>query len=340
MLMTLYSFALAVALVLSAPWWLARMLMTDRYREGLTQRLGRVPAWVREFAQSKHIVWLHAVSVGETLAATRLVAELEDALNANAASDSDEKPWRVVISTTTRTGQHLAEQRFGTERVFYFPLDFAFAVRAYLRALQPHMLVLMESELWPRLLHECAATGVPVVVANARMSDRSFTRTQRFASLWKRMASRVTLFLVQSEQDAERLRQLGATNVTVTGNLKYDIRAPKQSRIAELIREVADGRPIVVAGSTVASTEAKVFHEEAQVTESWIRSALPMHFWLWPRVILSGLTSFGIGFTLFHPCGRRNSSAESAEKMRLPTVRQSQALSRLQMSFFSTQSVT
>ena len=246
--MLLYSFVLAVAAVVSAPWWLLRMATTGRYREGFAQRLGRVPLALRTFAADHKILWLHAVSVGEVLAATRLVAELEAALGTD---------WRVVISTTTATGQALARQRFavgaeGGSRVFHLPLDFAFAVRAFMRALQPQALVLMESELWPRLLHECSSRNVPVIVANARVSDRSFARTQRFARLWQRMARHVTLFLAQSEQDAQRLARLGARNVQSVGNLKYDVRAPQQSRIAELIKTVAAGRPVIVAGSTTA----------------------------------------------------------------------------------------
>ncbi|SEG48891.1 3-deoxy-D-manno-octulosonic-acid transferase [Bryocella elongata] len=270
--MPAYSLLLLLALTLSAPWWLTRMLTTQRYREGLAQRLGRVPATLREYARGHRIVWLHAVSVGEVLAATRLVAELDAALR-----EQKNDSFRIVISTTTRTGQELARQRFGAERVFYYPLDLAFAVRAYLNALMPDALILMESELWPRMLAECHRRSIPVSVVNARVSDRSFARAQRFRAIWSRLLAKVTLFLAQSEEDARRLVNLGARadGVRTSGNLKYDVRAPKQSKVADLIRIVANGRPIVVAGSTVASTEARVAPEEAQVVESWMRGALP-----------------------------------------------------------------
>jgi 3-deoxy-D-manno-octulosonic-acid transferase len=253
--MALYSLLLAVGLVVCSPWWLARMV---RYRAGMAQRLGRVPAELRAAVAGRQVVWVHAVSVGEVLAATRLVAELEAALGAG---------WVVVVSTTTATGQALARERFGAARVFYYPLDFAWAVRATLRALQPKMLVLMESELWPRMLVECGRARVPVAVVNARVSDRSYARGMRVRAVWGRVLRRVDLFLAQSEEDARRLVAMGARveAVRAIGNLKYDVRAAKKSRVAELIREAAAGRPIVVAGSTVDgryASEEQIFLQE------------------------------------------------------------------------------
>jgi 3-deoxy-D-manno-octulosonic-acid transferase len=259
--MLAYSALLTLALALSSPWWLLRMATTERYREGLRQRLGAVPEQLVATIQGKRVVWVHAVSVGEVLAASRLVGELEAALGDG---------YRVVISTTTRTGQALARERFGSKRVFYMPLDFAFAVRAYMGALKPAALILMESELWPRMLHECVRGGVPVVVANARMSDRSFARAQRMQWIWGRILRKPALWLAQSEQDALRLVIAGvrAERVRVAGNMKYDIRAPKQSRLPEWIRSVARGRPIFVAGSTVDVVPA----EEELVIEAWKES--------------------------------------------------------------------
>ncbi len=256
--MLAYSALLTLALVLSAPWWLVRMATTERYREGLRQRLGAVPARLVAAVQGRRVVWVHAVSVGEVLAASQLVGELEVALG---------EGFRVVISTTTRTGQALARERFRAERVFYMPLDFAFSVRAYLRALKPAALVLMESELWPRMLSECGRGGVPVVVANARMSDRSFARAMRVQWIWGRVMRKPALWLAQSEEDARRFVGVGARagSVKVAGNMKYDIRAPKESRMPELIRAVAEGRAIFVAGSTVEGVPA----EEELVIAAW-----------------------------------------------------------------------
>ncbi len=247
-MMLAYSALLTVALVLSAPWWLLRMATTQRYREGLQQRLGGVPKALTTAIARRRVVWVHAVSVGEVLAATRLVVELEMALGAG---------YCVVVSATTRTGQALAQKRFGAERVFYMPLDFGFAVRAYLRALKPEAMVLMESELWPRMLHECARAGIPVAVANARMSDRSFHRTMRVQSVWGSVMRMPTVWLAQSEEDALRLVIVGvrAENVRVSGNLKYDVRSRGENAMAQRIRTAVGDLRVVVAGSTLDGEE-------------------------------------------------------------------------------------
>jgi len=258
-----YSLLLTVVLVLSSPWWLLRMATTARYREGLLERLGGVPARLREVVPGCRVVWVHAVSVGEVLAASRLVGEMEAALNSSGGAG-----WVVVVSTTTRTGQALARERFGAGRVFYMPLDFGFAVRAYLRALKPAALILMESELWPRMLHECSRAEIPVAVVNARVSDRSFARAIKVRWIWKRVVRRPSLWLAQSEEDARRLVAMGARAETVSaaGNLKYDVRAPKVSWVAELIKEAAAGRPIIVAGSMV---ESGGVYEDQSVIAAW-----------------------------------------------------------------------
>src|SRR5215467_824194 len=181
-----YSLALALVLILGAPYWIFRMATSGKYREGLGERLGFVPKRLRSNL-NEPVIWVHAVSVGELLAAARLIADLRERLPS----------WRVVVSTTTRTGQTLARQRFGAENVFYFPLDFAFAVRAYLRALKPQLLVLMETEFWPRLLVESRRAQIPVAVVNARISDRSWPRYLRLRFLWKRLLGGLTLVLAQ-----------------------------------------------------------------------------------------------------------------------------------------------
>jgi 3-deoxy-D-manno-octulosonic-acid transferase len=271
--MALYCLLLMAVLVLGAPYWIVRMIGGRRYRAGLGQRLGRVPAPLRAAVAGRQVVWVHAVSVGEVLAATRLVAELEAALG---------EGWVIVVSTTTATGQALARERFagviGAQtgraapgRVFYYPLDFAWAVRAYLHALRPRLLVLMESELWPHMLVECGRAGVPVAVVNARVSDKSFARGMRVRAVWGRVLRRPDLFLAQSDEDGRRLVAMGARAdaVKASGNLKYDVRAPGESRVAELIREAAQARPIVVAGSTAEAQGDRNLSEEEMVILAW-----------------------------------------------------------------------
>lgn len=258
-----YSSLLMAVLVVGSPYWLVRMATSGRYRAGLWGRLGRVP---RELAAWRamvgaRVVWVHAVSVGEVLVAARLIEEFQRV----------RPELRFAVSTTTKTGQELARKRLADCSpegcgVFYLPLDFGWVVRRYLRALGPEMVVLVESELWPNLLEECGRAGVPVAVANARISDRSFPRYMRLRGLWRPLLAQVRVFLAQSEETGERLRAIGGAalrdRVAVTGNVKYDARPGGESRVAELIREAAAGRPVVVAGSTV---EGKPRQEEELV---------------------------------------------------------------------------
>lgn len=241
------------------------MLTTRRYREGLKERLGRVPTRLDESIQGKQVIWLHAVSVGEVLAATRLINQLESLLNVG----SPATPWRVMVSTTTRTGQALARQRFGGDRVFWFPLDFAWSVRSWMRALQPRLLVLMESELWPRLLSEASRWETPVAVVNARMSDRSFLRARRMRLLWRPVLNAVTVFLAQSDETRQRLEVLGVARerIEITGNLKFDIE-PRKTPMLEALQARLGRSPVVIAGSLLDGEEDLLLREWAEIHRS------------------------------------------------------------------------
>lgn len=254
-MLILYSLGLLLALLVSAPWWLLRMVTSGKYREGLAERLGRVPPRICPSLAAGNRIWVHAVSVGEVLAASRLIEELEARLAA-IGPDGHRQTWRVMVSTTTRTGQKLARERFGAERVFYFPLDFGWAVRAWLRAVRPSMLVLAETEFWPRILAECRRAAIPVAVVNARISDRSWPRYRRLAPLWRRILRGVSVALAQSELDADRLRTLGINQVQVAGNLKFDVRVTQLAAITTLLHEhLPPGAPVLVCGSTLAGEE-------------------------------------------------------------------------------------
>ena len=240
MLLAFYSLALLLVLVVGAPYWLLRMATTGKYREGFLERLGFVPRRLRQALAGQRVVWVHAVSVGETLAASRLIAEL-----------GERSGCVVVVSTTTATGQRMARERFGADRVFYFPLDFAFSVRSWLRVLKPEMLVLLETELWPRLLTECRRREIPVCVVNARISDRSWPRYRRLRRLWRPLLTPLTAVLAQTELDVQRLHALGAKKAQAVGNLKYDIRIAATMPIVETIREhLVEHAPVLVCGST------------------------------------------------------------------------------------------
>ena len=254
MILFFYNLALAVALVAGSPWWLWKMATARKYRQGMRERLGRVPQ--RLAVERRPVIWLHAVSVGEVLAVTGLVRALDTAF----------PDYRLLVSTTTRTGQDLAQQRFGAERVFYCPFDLRGAVRAYLNALRPKILILAETEFWPNLLSGCFRRGIPVVVVNARISDRSWPRYLRLRRLWLPFLSRLERVLAQSDTDAARLMALGCDTdrVSVAGNLKYDIRAAQETEATRLLRANAAGLRLLVAGSTLEG-------EEAALVAAWPR---------------------------------------------------------------------
>jgi 3-deoxy-D-manno-octulosonic-acid transferase len=210
------------------------------------------------------VIWVHAVSLGEVLAVGRLVADL----------DRELPEYRIMVSTTTRTGQWAARARFGGERVFYCPLDLPWATRAYLNALRPAMLVLAETEFWPNLLSGCFRRGVKVIVVNARISDRSWPRYQRMRELWQPFLSRITAALAQSELDAKRLRYLGCGQVAVAGNLKFDVRAGQPSEAVQLLVAARGQLRILVAGSTLEGEEAALLAAWPQVLGSAPDSAM------------------------------------------------------------------
>jgi 3-deoxy-D-manno-octulosonic-acid transferase len=252
MILLFYNLALLATLILGLPWWLWRIATTEKYRSGIWQRLGRVPQGLS--LDGKPVIWLHAVSVGEVLAVSRLVSELDAAFPNH----------RLMISTTTRTGQALARERFGPDRVFYCPLDLPWAIRAYLNTIQPRMLILAETEFWPNLLNGCFRRGIPVAVVNARISDRSWPRYRALRSLWKPLLSRLSLVLAQSELDADRLKVIGCASdrVAVAGNLKFDVRASSESTVTSEIKTRGANLRFVAAGSTLEG-------EESALLEAW-----------------------------------------------------------------------
>jgi len=165
----IYSALLAAGLLVTLPYWLMQSLRHGKYQAGLSERLGRIPPRLT-IQPERPTIWIHAVSVGEVLAVSGLAGELKKRFPNH----------RIVISTTTDTGQKLARTRFGAENVFYFPLDFAFAIRPYLRQLRPELIVIAETEFWPNFLRLGKASGARIAVVNARISDRSWPRYRRF----------------------------------------------------------------------------------------------------------------------------------------------------------------
>ena len=265
--MPLYSLLLVLVLVLGAPFWTFRLVRSGRYRAGLAQRLGRVPPELEPLALATTVVWLHAVSVGEVLAATGLIEEIERM----------RPEWTIAISTTTEAGQAVARQRFPEHAVFYLPLDFAVLVRRYVQRLRPRLLILMESEFWPNLLRECRRAGCEISVVNARISDRSFPRYLRLRRLWRPILGQISLFLAQGEESAGRLRAIGVpgNRIQVTGNLKYDLRAkPRGPVFGRIEAALPVGAALLVAGSTLEGEEALLLQAWDEIVAANPRSVL------------------------------------------------------------------
>jgi 3-deoxy-D-manno-octulosonic-acid transferase len=235
--------------VLGSPYWIYEMLRHGKYRKGLTERLGIVPSRLGNRVRAS--IWVHAVSVGEVLA----VSELVRRLRAEFPQD------RVLISTTTDTGQALARKLFGAESVFYFPLDFGFAVRRWMSALRPELIVIAETEFWPNFLRSARENGARVAIVNARISDRSLPGYRRWKGILRRVLAGVDVFLAQTPEDLRRLVEIGAPEgrVFVGGNLKYDVATPTEPTIVGRLRTLfaeSDTGPALVCGSTVEGEEA------------------------------------------------------------------------------------
>jgi 3-deoxy-D-manno-octulosonic-acid transferase len=244
----LYSTLLALSLLVSLPYWLVQMTRHGKYRAGLRERFGRVPAHIR--ADERPTIWLHAVSVGEVLAVSRLAHGLRDLFPNH----------RLLISTTTSTGQKLAKERFGTDNVFYFPLDFPFALTPYIERIKPNLVVVAETEFWPNFLRLAHAAGARIAVVNARISDRSLRGYKLLRPWLSRVLSCVDLFLAQTELDRKRLAEIGAKpeRTELAGNLKFDVLPLEMLPIVASLRKAFDQAnvgPVIVCGSTVDGEE-------------------------------------------------------------------------------------
>ncbi|MGH9804437.1 MAG: 3-deoxy-D-manno-octulosonic acid transferase [Candidatus Acidiferrales bacterium] len=241
----LYSLLLGATLALLSPYFLLKGLRRNKYLHSLGARLGRVPEALRQPARGA--LWVHAVSVGEALAVAPLLKELRARFPGR----------RIFVSTTTRTGQEMASKRLATDGTFYFPLDFAFACRRALEAIQPAMVVIAETEIWPNFLREARRAGARVVFVNGRISNRSFRGYRLWRLFVRRALNDADFFLMQSEADARRIRALGvpASRVAVGGNLKFDLPEPERPAFLAELEQAAQGAPVVVAGSTMKGEE-------------------------------------------------------------------------------------
>jgi 3-deoxy-D-manno-octulosonic-acid transferase len=237
-----------LTLLIFSPWLLYKALTTGKYRRGMWRKLsGR--AFLRLSAAP--CAWFHGVSVGEVHLLRQVVACFR----------RRHPTWECVISTTTDTGFEEATKRFPDLPVFYWPLDFSWAVHRALRRIKPNLIILAEGELWPNFLAAASQRDVPVAVINARMSPRSAQRHRRLRWLTRRLWNRIAVFGVQTEEYAAAYRALSvaASPVHVTGNVKYDgVESDRGNTRTERLRRLLGVQPndlIWIAGSTQAPEE-------------------------------------------------------------------------------------
>ncbi len=234
---------LALPLILLRLWWRGRR--EPRYREAIAERFGRYRAPAKE-----GVIWIHAVSVGEARAAAPLVKALAE--------------YPILVTCTTAAGRETLEQVYGDSVLAaYFPYDYPNAVERFLAHFRPRLAILMETEVWPNLLFACRQRDVPVVLANARMSERSARGYARWPGLTRPAFASLSAVCAQSAADAERLRSLGAVNVKVTGNLKFDAGPDAGQVAAGQDWRARLHRPVVLLASTREGEEKLLLAEPA-----------------------------------------------------------------------------
>lgn len=248
--MFLYRLLSFAALAAYAPYALLRSLLGKRRIGNLKGRLALEP-----YPDLSGGIWIHAVSVGEVGVARNLLAEISRRAPA----------LRLGLSVTTAAGFEMAEKALSPEvALFAFPFDFAAPVERALEGVRPGLVLLTETELWPLFLERAARRGIPLALVNGRLSERSFSRYYLIRKAFARVLAHVSLFAMQTEEDAKRILAVGAPSgrVRTTGNLKYDLPAPGPFADAARLREAASGRPVLVAASTGEG-------EEPIVLDAW-----------------------------------------------------------------------
>lgn len=258
--MILYVWLLRLLLPLALLRLAWRGLRNRDYWRRWGERLGWAP---RLHGGDAGVIWLHAVSVGETRASEPLVRAL-------LARYPDHT---LLVTTTTPTGSAQVRRSFG-ERVAhaYFPFDLPGAVARFLTRTRPTLLIVMETEWWPSLFHACRARGIPIAIVNLRLSPRAAARYARFAKLTRATLTQATLFAVQGEADAARVLALGAprARVHVTGNLKFDFAPPPElAARAQALRASFGARPVWIAASTHAGEDEAVLAAHAQLRQAF-----------------------------------------------------------------------
>jgi len=259
----LYTLALraALPLVVLKLWWRGRR--EAGYRRHVAERFGEYKC-----ASERPVIWLHAVSVGEARAALPLVRALQSAFEQH----------RVLVTCTTAAGRDTVKQVYGESvLVAWLPYDYPGAVRRFLEYFRPCLGLLMETEIWPNLLAACRDYAVPVVLANARMSDRSARGYARWRVLFRPAFATLAAACAQSEADAARLAALGASRVSVAGNLKFDLVPDAAQAAAGRAWRAALDRPVLLLASTREGEERMLLDALPAKADTVLVLVVPRH---------------------------------------------------------------
>ena len=255
----LYNLLLVLATVLFFPVILFKLITVPKYRGGMTQKLGRLRKGVMQAIKGSRPIWVHAVSVGEVMAAHPLIRELKK-----------KYPHRkLILSTVTVTGNYTALRRVPeADAVFYFPFDFPCIVRRVIQGINPQIVLVAETELWPNFFRELKRAGIPSAVINGRISPKSHRNYRKFKAFFSQVFDNVTLFCMQSESDADRIKDIGADpeKVMVTGNLKFDQKLPVNTPPPV---SIATGKKVITAGSTHRGEEAALLDVFKQLRDKY-----------------------------------------------------------------------
>ena len=255
----IYNILLVLATILLLPIILFKLITVPKYRGGISQKLGRVRKGIKRMIRGSRPIWVHAVSVGEVMAAHPMIRELKK-----------KYPGRsLILSTVTVTGNFTARRRVPeADAVFYFPFDFPWVVRRVINRINPIVVLVAETELWPNFFRHLKKRGIPSAVINGRISPHSYKNYLKFSRFFKQVFSNVSLFCMQSEADAVRIKEIGATpdTVIVTGNLKFDQKIPgaQQDPIP-----LQPGRSVITAGSTHRGEEAALLEIFTKLRENF-----------------------------------------------------------------------
>ena len=274
-----YNLFFTLFFIASSPYYFWRMSRRGNWQAGFQERFGRFTTRLKQAITNRHVLWIHAVSVGEVNIATQLIRSLEARL----------PNLKIIISTTTSTGMGELRKRLPSHiEKIYYPIDRKKYVSRALRVINPEAIVLVEAEIWPNFLWTARSRGIPTFLVNARMSDRSYRGYRRFAFLFRQIFRSFAGVGVQNELDRARLVELGARPeaVRVVGNLKFDgavltERPPIDVKVLLAQLGVGPGDPVIVAGSTHPGEEAilgRVFQRLRSEFQNLFLVVVPRHF--------------------------------------------------------------